>query len=105
MGQRSHRVRINWEGRPAKAGTQLTYTKSRRSGIRKRENSRHPRMFFKRGVPNKSSHVKPNLHSPYRRLVKRIEMLKKKKSQLSARGGGRREGEKNKAEDSPAERG
>lgn len=89
MGQRSHRARINWEGRPAKAGAQLIYTKRRRSGIRKRGKQQASKNVFNE---NKSSHVKPNLHSLDRRLVKRIEMSKKKKkSHDRARGGQERE--------------
>lgn len=93
MGQRSHRARINWEGRPAKAAAaQLIYTKRRRSGIRKRGKQRAPKNVFNE---NKSSHVKPNLHSLDRRLVKRIEMSKKKKKK-SRESMGKGEGEREK---------
>lgn len=99
MGQRSHRARINWEGRPAKAGAQLIYTKRRRSGIRKRGKQQASKNVSNE---NKSSHVKPNLHRLDRRLVKRIEMSKKKKVTTEHEGGKR---ERKRAEDSPAERG
>lgn len=91
MGQRSHRARINWEGRPAKAGAQLIYTKRRRSGIRKRGKQQASKNVSNE---NKSSHVKPNLHKLDRRLVKRIEMSKKKKkSRQRTRGAREREKE------------
>lgn len=99
MGQRSHRARINCEGRPAKAGAQLIYTKRRRSGTRKRGKQQASKNVSNE---NKSSHVKPNLHRLDRRLVKRTEMSKKKKVTTEHEGGKR---ERKRAEDSPAERG